>query len=130
MDRHAEWTRELYGRIFDGPANLSPSVRRAAGGEGSLDEPIAEAYVEKVWTTAYKITDGDIDRLRSAGWTEDQIFELSVAAAAGAARRRLDAVLGAIAAANARAEAPAAPTEADGAERNGAPLAGRAEGIA
>jgi hypothetical protein len=130
VDRHARWTRELLARIFDGPANLSPYVRRAAGGDGSLDEPAAEAYVEKVRTTAYAITDADVDGLRSAGWTEDQIFELSIAAAAGAARRHLDAVLAAMAAADARAVAAGPLTELHPVDPSGAPLAGAAEGTA
>jgi hypothetical protein len=74
-------------------------MRRAAGGEGSLDDPVAQAYVEKVRTCANQITDGDLDGLRAAGWSEDRIFELSIAAATGAARHRLDAALAAMAAA-------------------------------
>lgn len=109
MDRHAGWAGELLRRVFHGPGNLAGSVRRAAGGEGSLDDPVAEAYVEKVRTSAYQITDGDLDRLRAAGWSEDRIFELSIAAATGAARHRLDAALAAM----------AGPRGADTGERRG-----------
>ena len=43
------------------------------------------------------MTDGDVDGLRAAGYSEDEIFELTVAAAYGAARKRLDAGLAAMA---------------------------------
>ena len=39
---------------------------------------------------AYRITDDDIARLRSAGYDEDQIFEATVAAAVGAGVSRLE----------------------------------------
>jgi alkylhydroperoxidase family enzyme len=42
---------------------------------------------------SYKITDTDIDRLTAAGYTEDQIFEVTVAAAVGAALSCFDAGL-------------------------------------
>lgn len=42
---------------------------------------------------SYKITATDIDRLTAAGYTEDQIFEVTVAAAVGAALRCFDAGL-------------------------------------
>ena len=85
---------------------------------------MAEAYVEKVRTCAYTITDGDLDELRAAGWSEDRIFELSIAAATGAARQRLDAALAAMAAAGPRGAAiderqGAAATEALSTEAGG-----------
>jgi alkylhydroperoxidase family enzyme len=45
---------------------------------------------------AYKVVDADIDRLRDAGYTEDAIFELTLAAALGAAQARLEAGLAAM----------------------------------
>jgi alkylhydroperoxidase family enzyme len=53
-------------------------------------------YIEKVAKSAYKVVDADIDRLREAGYSEDAILELTLAAALGAARARLDAGLGAM----------------------------------
>jgi len=50
-------------------------------------------YVDKVAKNAYKVVDADLDRLREAGYSEDAIFELTLAVALGAARARLDAGL-------------------------------------
>lgn len=46
--------------------------------------------VEKVRSRAYTVTDQDLDALRSR-YTEDQLFEIIVAAAFGAAQERLAA---------------------------------------
>ena len=48
------------------------------------------AYVDKVRQHAYKITDDDIAALKRAGYSEDAIFELTGAAALGAAIHRLE----------------------------------------
>jgi alkylhydroperoxidase family enzyme len=53
--------------------------------------PAAEAYLAKVRARASTITDGDVDALRAAGLSEDEIFEQTVAAAIGEGLRRLDA---------------------------------------
>jgi alkylhydroperoxidase family enzyme len=45
---------------------------------------------------AWTITDEDIGALQVAGYSEDAILELTVAAAAGAAGRRYDAALRAL----------------------------------
>ena len=49
------------------------------------------AYLEKVRTRAYTVTDADVDALKAAGLTEDEIFEQTVAAAISEGLRRLDA---------------------------------------
>ncbi len=53
-------------------------------------------YLEKVRGRAYTIGDADVDALRRAGMTEDEIFEQTVAAAIGEGFRRLDAAREAI----------------------------------
>ena len=50
-----------------------------------------EAYLEKVRTRAYTITDDDVDALKEAGFDEDVIFEQTVAVAVAEGLRRLDA---------------------------------------
>jgi hypothetical protein len=47
-------------------------------------------YVLKVALHAYKIEDEDITGLKRDGRSEDQIFEMTVSAAVGAALLRLD----------------------------------------
>jgi alkylhydroperoxidase family enzyme len=64
------------------------SVRRAATGDGEVPEAL-KTYVKKVREYAYKVMDEDIEDLRQAGYSEDQIFELTVSIALGAASNRL-----------------------------------------
>jgi alkylhydroperoxidase family enzyme len=45
---------------------------------------------------AYKVTDRDVEELKSAGFTEDEIFQHTVSAAVAAGLQRLDAGLGAL----------------------------------
>ena len=53
-------------------------------------------WVDKVAKHAYKTIDEEVAALRSAGLTEDEIFELTVSAAYGAARGRYDLAMTAI----------------------------------
>jgi len=53
--------------------------------------PGMEAYLEKVRTRAYTVTDADVEALKEAGFDEDEIFEQTVAAAVAEGLRRLDA---------------------------------------
>jgi hypothetical protein len=53
-------------------------------------------YLEKVRTGAYAVTDGDIEALKTAGHTENEIFEQTVSAAVSAGLLRLEAGLKAI----------------------------------
>lgn len=55
--------------------------------------PVMAAYLEKVRVHAYRITDADVDELKHAGVSEDEIFEQTVAAAISEGLRRLDAVI-------------------------------------
>ena len=53
--------------------------------------PALEPYLEKVRAHAYKVTDADVEALKAAGLTEDEIFEQTVVAAISEGLRRLDA---------------------------------------
>jgi alkylhydroperoxidase family enzyme len=55
--------------------------------------PELVAYLQKVRLHAYKVTDSDVDALKAAGFSEDEIFEHTVSAAAAAGLERLDAGL-------------------------------------
>ena len=50
-----------------------------------------ESYLEKVRTCAYTITDADVEAVKDAGVSEDEIFERTVAIAVEEGRRRLAA---------------------------------------
>jgi alkylhydroperoxidase family enzyme len=53
-------------------------------------------YLAKVRERAYTVTDADVAGLKKAGFSEDEIFEQTVATAIGEGLRRLDAALGVI----------------------------------
>ena len=92
-DRYAKALVRLEERLRRSPGELAPATRAAAIDVGPLPDPLAERYVEIVRQHAYKLTDRRLEELAEAGWTDGQVFELTVAAAFGAARRRLDAGL-------------------------------------
>lgn len=80
----------LRAAVFDSPGETEPRLRSAAATGAELPEPWS-AYPEKVRDQSYRVTDADVARLPEAGRTEDEIFELTVAAAVGAALHSLDA---------------------------------------
>jgi alkylhydroperoxidase family enzyme len=55
--------------------------------------PEFTTYLGKVRTQAYRVTDADVEVLKDAGYSEDQIFEHTVSAAVAAGFARLDAGL-------------------------------------
>ena len=57
--------------------------------------PDLSALVQKIRTRAYTVTDRDIEALKQR-YSEDQLFEIIVSAAFGAAHDRLDATLRAL----------------------------------
>jgi alkylhydroperoxidase family enzyme len=50
-----------------------------------------ERYLGKVRERAYTITDADLKELKDAGYSEDEIFERTVAVAVEEGRRRIAA---------------------------------------
>ena len=84
---------ELTRAVLEGRGALHPALRQAVFDARAEDDipPAVAAYVAKVAECAYSVTDADVDGLRQAGFDDDQIFELTVAAAVGAGARRLAA---------------------------------------
>ena len=58
--------------------------------------PAMAPYLEQVRTRAYAIEDADVEALKAAGCSEDEIFEQTVAVAVDEGFRRLDAGLRAL----------------------------------
>ena len=54
-------------------------------------------YLDKVRDRAYTVTDDDVDELKRAGVSEDEIFEATVSIAIAEGLRRLDAAFRVIA---------------------------------
>jgi alkylhydroperoxidase family enzyme len=52
--------------------------------------PELAGYLEKVRDRAYAVTDREVEELKAAGLSEDEIFEQTVAAAIVEGLRRLD----------------------------------------
>ena len=91
MSRYDELVTKTTHSILESPGVIDPKLRWAAF-HNRLDELPATlmGYVEKVRRHAYKVTDADVDMLKQNGWSEDAIFEITAAAAAGAAIMRLE----------------------------------------
>lgn len=87
---HGDVVANLRHAVLDAPARTDRALRAAAAAGDALPEPW-QPYVTTVRDASYRITDADIDRLTAAGLREDQIFEVTVAAAVGAALRSFDA---------------------------------------
>jgi alkylhydroperoxidase family enzyme len=66
---------------------------RAASQPDRQAPPDFAPYLEKVGRHAYEVTDADVQRLKDAGFSEDEIFEHTVSAAVAAGLERLDAGL-------------------------------------
>jgi alkylhydroperoxidase family enzyme len=79
-------------RVATGYDLLIERLREAARPDSSVPEP-ARAYVDTVRSNAYLVTDADVEELKGAGYEEDEIFELTVAAAVAAGLERRDAAL-------------------------------------
>ena len=96
-DRHHEAFEALQTAILDGDsvAVTSAEVRRGAAERGVVPERFA-AYVDTVHDHAYQVSDRTVTDLRAAGASQDEVFEVTVSAAFGAARDRLEAGLAAL----------------------------------
>jgi len=87
--------------VLTSPDATEPSLRRAietraAVLAGTAWTPPTDvpgpiiAYVENVALHAYKIVDDDVAALKIAGYSQDAIFEITLCAALGAGRARLE----------------------------------------
>lgn len=71
---------------------LSAQLRESAQPARTAPPDFA-AYLDKVRRHAYKVTDRDVQELKDAGHSEDEIFEQTVSAATAAGFERLTAGL-------------------------------------
>jgi alkylhydroperoxidase family enzyme len=79
--------------VIDGPGGTDTVLRRRVA-SGQPPSELA-ALVRKIRDRPYAVSDSDVDALRRH-YSEDQLFELLVAAAVGAAEDRLNAALAAL----------------------------------
>lgn len=81
--------QRLVDAVLTTPGATPGALRRAVLVREKVPAPLAP-YVDNVYLRAYKVTDADLAGLARAGYSEDAVFELTVAAAVGAALKRLD----------------------------------------
>ena len=97
MSRYDGYVEKLRHSVTQTPGALAPDVRGAIlARDNERVPPQLVPYLEKVWTHAYRVTDDDVEQLKRDGFSEDQIFEATAAAAVGAALLRLERGMGAL----------------------------------
>lgn len=90
-DRYTDHVARATHTVLESPGATPPPQRWAAFHRRMDDLPAdLRAYAEKVAMHAYRITDEDVEALKRAGHSEDAIFEITAAAALGAAITRLE----------------------------------------
>jgi hypothetical protein len=92
---HADDLAALLQAVLESAAVTEPAIRAAAYRGDKLPPPLSQ-YVAKVQRESYRITDADTQALLAAGYSPDAVFEVTVAAALGAAMWRLQAGLDAL----------------------------------
>lgn len=83
---HGDVVANLRHAVLDAPATTDPALRAVAAAGDPLPEPW-QSYATTVRDASCRVSDTDVARLTAAGHSEDQIFEVTVAAAVGAALR-------------------------------------------
>lgn len=86
--------------ILGEPGATDLSLRRAVldrtrSGQGQVPEALRE-FVDKVAGRPWTVIDEDFTRLRAAGYSQGQLYELTLACALGAGLERFDAGLRAL----------------------------------
>ena len=92
-DRFADLRKATEAAVLDGVGETPSELRRAVA-TGAAPPNLA-SLVQKIRSRANTVTDADIDVLR-AQYSDDQLFELIVAASLGAASERFTAALRAL----------------------------------
>ena len=87
--------RAVETAVLEERGALDRGVRRAAY-NGEAEGDARRRWVHKVHERAWTVTDEDLAALRAEGLDDDGVFELTLAAAVGAAARRLRLALAAM----------------------------------
>jgi alkylhydroperoxidase family enzyme len=100
--------QEAVDALLTSPGATEPSLRRVvlerlrsrearAHAPAAADLPLALAdFLDKLAERPWTICDADFTRLRAAGYSDDQLYELTLASSIGAGLRRFDAGLRAL----------------------------------
>jgi hypothetical protein len=98
---------ELLKTVLASPAAASTPALRQTVAERAADLSLErseltaipqdlEIYVGKVARSAHKVLDSDVEALRATGYSVDEVFEITVAAAIGAGLARMNVALAAL----------------------------------
>lgn len=93
--RHAQVMQRLHDAVLDAPGSLDRETRLGIASGRDVPPEVAP-YADKVARHAYRVTEADIAALRDAGYSDDAIFELTVAVALGTSLFRRDVGLAAL----------------------------------
>ena len=94
--RHGDVMQRLHDAVL-GERGTLPYATRLALATGRDVPAELRPYADKVARHAYRVTDGDLEALRDAGYDDDAIFEITVAVALGVGLHRRDTGVKAIA---------------------------------
>jgi hypothetical protein len=91
VSRYDAYVQQLKTALTAPGGDTAVALRRALL-EGRMSEAPASIgpYLDKVRRHAWSVTDEDVDALKRAGYTEDQIFEVTCCSAIGASLVRLE----------------------------------------
>jgi hypothetical protein len=93
-DPYAALRDSVLQTALEGAGESDPAIRRAAA-KGTGVPGDLETLVSKIHHHPYRVTDEDVAALQPK-YGDDQLFEIIVSAALGAAHQRLDAGLRAL----------------------------------
>jgi hypothetical protein len=93
----------LVDRVLNGEGRASAEQRARAFDNADMAPPV-DALIGKVATRPAQVADADFAAAKAAGFTEDQLFELVIAAAVGRSARLYEAGLAALAEATGHGE--------------------------
>lgn len=87
----------LTSKTLDGPGKVAAALRRETAEYAAAPKPgneqiptVLMPYLTKVALHSYRVTDADISQLKAAGFSEDELYELTICAAFGAGLARLN----------------------------------------
>jgi alkylhydroperoxidase family enzyme len=106
-DRYDDLVRQLRQPVLEGAGVTQPALRQAVAahaaalgggtqGPGPGVPPEVRALVDKIARRASTVTDADVQAVRQSGYSESAVFEVTAAAAMGAALGRLERGLAAL----------------------------------
>jgi hypothetical protein len=96
MDKFAALREELESSVLRGPASVSVENRQSAATDPDALGGARGRYCAQVAVAATGVTDVEVEAMRAEGLGDVEIFEYTVVAAVGQAKKQLTAALAAL----------------------------------